>query len=73
MQCNNSEYYVCSDGVGLMPATQNGNAALLIKRARVGKVAGVLSVAPHTLSWAPSDPTAAQAAMEVAVATIQSE
>lgn len=56
-----------------MPATQNGNAALLIKRARVGKVAGVLSVAPHALSWAPSDPTAAQAAMEVAMATIQSE
>lgn len=54
-------------------AGQNGNAVLLIKRAKVGKVAGVLSVAPRTLSWSPSDPASGQDAIEVAVSTIQSE
>lgn len=49
------------------------SAALLLKRAKLGKESGVLSISRDSLTWKPNDPGAADPAVNVAVSAITSE
>jgi hypothetical protein len=51
----------------------NGNAPLLLKRAKLDKQSGVLTVARDAVSWQPDDPSSSQQPVSVAVSAITSE
>lgn len=57
-----------------MSESHNGDAPLLLRRAKYGSgIPGILSVARRLLTWTPSDPGSGQPKIEVAVAVIKSE
>jgi hypothetical protein len=51
----------------------NGSAPLLLKRAKLDKQSGVLTVARDAVSWQPDDPGSSQQPASVAVSAITSE
>jgi len=61
-----------SQGIWWIMATEAG-AVLLLKRAKLGKEPGVLTISTGSLAWKPNDPGAAQQATSVAVSAITSE